>query len=105
MQKVAEMRKKSRVQGLRDKTPPADWIEMAYHGLVIDANLEPITMDFATVSKMQESMFSILYDSAGQKLANQFKFDLKELFYNQKVRGQAARRCSRYRDKRTVGRR
>ena len=85
MQKVAEMRKKSRVQGLRDKIPPADWIDMAYHGLVIDANLDPITMDLATVSKMQESMFSILYGAAGQKAVNQFKFDLKELFYNQKT--------------------
>lgn len=87
MQRVEEMRKKTRVEGLREKIPPADWIEIAYHGLVVDANLDPIVMDFDTVSKMQESMFSILYEPARAKALKQYGGDLKTLFYDQKIQG------------------
>jgi hypothetical protein len=85
MQMVEEMRRKTRVEGLREKIPPADWIEIAYHGLVVDANFDPIEMDFNTVSKMQESMFSILYGQAPAKVLKQYGDDLKTFFYNQKL--------------------
>lgn len=85
MRTVEEMRRKTRVEGLREKIPPADWIEIAYHGLVVDANFEPIKMDFNTVSKIQESMFSILYEPARVKALKQDGGDLKTLFYDQQL--------------------
>lgn len=50
MRNVEQMRKKSRIEGLRNKIPLAGWIEMAYHGLVIDKNLDTIAMDHRTDS-------------------------------------------------------
>lgn len=87
MQRIAEMRRKERVEGLRDKTRPADWIEIAYHGQVLDANFEEIKLDPETVAGIQESMFSILYDPVREKTAKKHKGDLKELFYDQKFKG------------------
>ncbi len=87
MRTVEAMRKKARVASLREKIPPADWIEIAYHGLVVDANLDPIVMDFKTVSKMQESMFSILYEPARAQALKRYGGDLKTLFYDQKLQG------------------
>lgn len=84
MQREEEFRRKKRVEGLRDKTPPADWIAISYHGLLVDANYDVIEMNEETISKMQESTFSILYEPARAKTTDRYKGDLKELFYDQK---------------------
>ena len=87
MQSLEDMRKKARVEGLREKTPPADWIAIAYHGLIVDANFDPIEMDFDTISKMQESLFSVLYEPARDKAMKQYGQDVKQLFFDQKIQG------------------
>lgn len=86
MQREEEMRRATRVEGLRDKIPPADWIEIAYHGLLIDANFDVIEMNEDTIAKMQESMFSILYEPAREKTTARYKGDLKELFNDQRFK-------------------
>ncbi|MDQ2976016.1 MAG: hypothetical protein M3R69_11485 [Acidobacteriota bacterium] len=80
MQREDDFRRQTRVEGLRDKVPPADWIEIAYHGLLIDANYDVIEMNDDTISKMQESMFSILYEPAREQTTKRFKGDPKQLF-------------------------
>lgn len=80
MQRIEEVRRKSRVDGLRAKTPPADWIEIAYHGLVLDANLDVIEMDSETVSKMQQSLFSVLREPTRDKAVRRFGADPGVLF-------------------------
>jgi|GEM_PF-4659627 len=84
-QQIEQERKKARVDGLRNKIPPADWIEFAYHGLVVDKNLDSITLDLATIAKMQESMFKILNAAAGKETSNKFGLDLNSLFFNPKL--------------------
>jgi hypothetical protein len=86
MQRDEEARRATRVEGLRDKIPPADWIEIAYHGLLIDANFDVIEMNEETITKMQESMLSILYEPAREKTTERYKGDLKELFFDQRFK-------------------
>lgn len=88
MQRIEEMRQKARVEGLRDKIPPADWIEIAYHGLVLDANLDVIEMDVNTISRMQESLFSILYEPAREKAVSKYGADPRNLFNFQGLQGE-----------------
>ena len=87
MRLLEEDRRRTRVEGLREKTPPADWIAMPYHGLVLDANFDVIEMTPETVAKMQESMFSILYDSTREKANQRFGGDLRTLFDDQRFQG------------------
>jgi hypothetical protein len=88
MQRLEELRRRARVEGLREKTPPADWIQLAYHGLVLDANYDVIELNPETVSKIQESMFSVLQQSARAKAVERFGSDLSELFNEQRLQGQ-----------------
>ena len=44
MARINELCQKKRIAGLREKTPPADWIQFSYHGLLLDANLDVIKM-------------------------------------------------------------
>ena len=64
MARIEEMRRKKRVAGLRNNTLPADWIQYSYHGLLLDSNLDVIEMTPETVSKIQESIYSVLQNSA-----------------------------------------
>lgn len=59
MKLLEESRRQRRVEGLREKSPPADWIQFAYHGLLVDANYDVIELNPENVAKIQESMFSI----------------------------------------------
>jgi hypothetical protein len=86
-QRIEAMRKAERVEGLRDKIPPADWIETAYHGLVLDANYDVIEMNLDTVSKIQESLFTILYKPTQDEALKKYGGDVKDLFYSQQVQG------------------
>lgn len=67
MKRIEGMRKQTYDPALRDKTPPAEWIAIAYHGLVVDANLDDVVLDEATLAKMQESMFEVLYKPAARR--------------------------------------
>ena len=87
MAQIEEERRKKRVEGLRDKTPPADWIALAYHGLILDANFDPIELNPDTVAKIQESMFSILQEQAREKMVSRYGKDFIELFNQDKLRG------------------
>ncbi|MFL6202445.1 MAG: hypothetical protein ACJ76J_25025 [Thermoanaerobaculia bacterium] len=87
MQRIEDMRQRGRVERLREKIPPADWIAMAYHGLVLDANFDVIPMDPETVSKIQESMFLILQEPAREKVMNKYGRDPGLLFHEQTLRG------------------
>src|SRR3982751_195328 len=60
MEQIETERRAKSVDNLRAKTPPADWIAMAYHGLLLDANLDVIPTDPGTIAKIQESMYSVL---------------------------------------------
>lgn len=61
-------RRQERDPKLRDNVPPADWIAVAYHGLLLDANFEVIPTDPVTIARMQESMYSILAGPASAKV-------------------------------------
>ncbi|HVG06490.1 MAG TPA: hypothetical protein VNM67_02220 [Thermoanaerobaculia bacterium] len=87
MQRIEDMRRRVRVERVREKIPPADWIAMAYHGLVLDANFDVIPMDPETVSKIQESMFSILQAPARERVTRKYGRDPGLLFHNQRLRG------------------
>ena len=97
MRRVEEMRRKKRDPKLREKTPPADWIQFAYHGLLLDANLDVIELTPDTISKIQESIFSTLQKSAlGEPLKKRGR-ELETLFKDQSLRGEeklAARKAA-----------
>jgi hypothetical protein len=88
MRRLEESRRKARVEGLREKTEPADWIQYAYHGLVLDANYDVIELTPETVTQIQESMFSVVQQSARAKARERFGTDLRELFDEQGLQGQ-----------------
>lgn len=88
MKALEERRRAERIEGLRDKIPPADWIEIAYHGLVLDANLDVIEMNSENVSRMQESLFSILHASARERAIQRFGADPGQLLSVPGLHGQ-----------------
>lgn len=83
MQLIEDERRKARIEGLREKIQPADWIEIAYHGLLLDANYDEIKLDRQTVAKIQESMFSILYQPVLEQANKKHGGELKQVFYTQ----------------------
>lgn len=72
--------KETRNPELRKKLAPADWIEVPYHGLLLDANLEVIKMDEKTAEVMLDSLFEILLENANPEALSKYKGDLKELY-------------------------
>lgn len=97
MRRVEEVRRKKRDPKLREKTPPADWIQLAYHGLLLDANLDVIEPTPDTVSKIQDSIFSTLQKSArGEPLKKRGR-ELETLFRDESLKGEeklAARKAA-----------
>jgi hypothetical protein len=84
--RIAEMRKESYTPGLREKTPPADWINISYHGVPYDANYEPILVDRETAWTIQQSLFDIYLQSADPSaLAKLADGDLAGFFNEQKA--------------------
>ncbi len=80
--RLAEARKKSYQPGLRDQIPPADWIDIAYHGGLYDANFEPVEIDRIQAFKIQESMFSIFSEAADPNaLRKVYDGKISEFFY------------------------
>lgn len=65
---------------LRKKLPPADWIETPYHGLVYDANLEPIKINEDTAEQILDSMFEILVKNTDPEALKKYEGDLIELY-------------------------
>jgi hypothetical protein len=59
MATIEKERASKRIDALREKTPPADWIALAYHGLVLDANLDVIEMTPDNVTKIQQSILEM----------------------------------------------
>jgi hypothetical protein len=77
MARIEEMRRTKRVENLRNKILPADWIQISYHGLLLDANLDVIEMTPETIGKIQESIYSVLQNSARAELLKKRGRELK----------------------------
>jgi hypothetical protein len=88
MLRLEELRQKKRVEGLRDKTAPADWIQFSYHGLLLDANLDVIKTTPDTVSKIQESIFSVLQQSARTEILKNRGRELKSALFDKSLKGE-----------------
>lgn len=87
MTQIEMARQAKRVSNLREKTPPADWIVMSYHGLLLDANLDVIPTDPGTIAKIQESMYSVLTPYAEQSQSRRHGHDPQALFMDQSLKG------------------
>jgi hypothetical protein len=87
MARIEKLRSVRRVKDLRGKTPPADWIAIAYHGLVLDANHDIIPMDPATIAAIQESMYSVIAPQARENILRKHGRDPQALFMNQELQG------------------
>jgi hypothetical protein len=91
MDTLAALRKQQRIDGLREKTRPADWIATAFHGELYDANLDRIEPDTETLMTMQESLFRTLYEQADlDRLYEVYGGDVSELFYAKGLDKQAS---------------
>jgi hypothetical protein len=77
---IESEREAARNPDLRDQLPPADWIEFAYHGLVVDANFDAVELDAATVDEIQASIFAVVYPSAAGAAIAAYGADLAELY-------------------------
>ena len=84
MRVIEEARRRQRVERLRETTPPADWIQFSYHGLLVDANYDIIEPTPENVARIQESMFSILQQSAREQVINKYGSDLTTTFNEQR---------------------
>ncbi|HEY0170867.1 MAG TPA: hypothetical protein VGB98_07580 [Pyrinomonadaceae bacterium] len=88
MRRIEEMRRKRRNNKLREKTPPAEWIQMPYHGLLLDANLDVIERTPENISKIQESIFAAVRKSARVDSLKKRGSELGVLFKDKKLGGQ-----------------
>jgi hypothetical protein len=88
MARIEAERRRARIEGLRERIPPADWIETAYHGLAVDANHDVIEMDRETVTRMQESLFEILHEPAREKAIQAYGDDPGVLFHDREIQGE-----------------
>jgi hypothetical protein len=86
--RIEEMRRKRRVNKLREKTPPSEWIHMPYHGLLLDANLDIIERTPENISKIQESIFAAVRKSARGDSLKKRGSELGGLFKDKKLKGQ-----------------
>lgn len=73
-------RKAAYVPNLRSKIAPVEWIAHAYHGLVTDANFDPLVFDAAIIDAIQTSIFDELYPSTAQAAMAKYGEDLAVLF-------------------------
>ncbi len=85
MEQVEKARSLAYRPGLRAQIPAAEWIELAYHGRLFDANFEEIELDEATLDKMQASMFELLYPTFGPAAKQKYGADLKDLVNTQET--------------------
>ena len=88
MARIEELRRKKRVEGLRNRIIPADWIQFSYHGLLLDSNLDVIEMTPDTVAKIQGSIYSVLQSSARAEALKKRGRELKSALFVRDFEGQ-----------------
>lgn len=84
--RIAEMRKDSYTPNLREKISPAEWIDLSYHGVIYDANFEPIFIDREAAWTIQDSLFGIYREAADKAVLGKLSdADIAGFFMEQKA--------------------